>query len=136
MCQCRHKTPAILPVLPIRAAVNLGGDAVGFYIFPFHTALSALLRSWNPFRFLRRRIDRVPLLSILPAMLSSNPVPAPATRLRHRRADYHRHKIEADPVYAQVVLDSRKQWRAEHADYQKIYWRTHPEAAERKPSAR
>src|ERR1035438_10231441 len=58
MCQCRHKTPAILPVVPIRAAVNLGGDAVGFYIFPFHTALSGLLRSWNPFRFLRRRIDR------------------------------------------------------------------------------
>jgi hypothetical protein len=21
-----------------------------------------------------------------------------------------------------VVLDSRKQWRAEHADYQKTYW--------------
>ena len=34
-------------------------------------------------------------------------------------------------MYAQVVLDSRKQWRAEHADYQKTYWRTHPEAAER-----
>jgi hypothetical protein len=30
-----------------------------------------------------------------------------------------------------VVLDSRKQWRAEHADYQKTYWRTHPEAAQR-----
>jgi hypothetical protein len=28
-CQCRDKTPAILPTLPIRAAVNLGGDAVG-----------------------------------------------------------------------------------------------------------
>ena len=28
-CQCRDKTPAILPVLPIRAAVSLGGDAVG-----------------------------------------------------------------------------------------------------------
>jgi len=41
---------------------------------------------------------------------------------RHRRADYHRRKIRADPVYAQVVLDSRKQWRAEHADYQKTYW--------------
>ena len=27
-CQCRYKTPAILPTLPIRAAVNLGGDAV------------------------------------------------------------------------------------------------------------
>jgi hypothetical protein len=50
---------------------------------------------------------------------------------RHRRADYHRGKIHADPVYAQVVLDSRKQWRTEHADYQKTYWRTHPEAAER-----
>ena len=50
---------------------------------------------------------------------------------RHRRADYHRRKIQSDPVYAQVVLDSRKQWRAEHADYQKTYWRTHPEAAQR-----
>ena len=49
---------------------------------------------------------------------------------RHRRADYHRRKIQSDPVYAQVVLDSRKQWRAEHADYQKTYWRNHPEAAE------
>jgi hypothetical protein len=28
-CQCRDKTPAILPILPIRAAVSLGGDAVG-----------------------------------------------------------------------------------------------------------
>jgi hypothetical protein len=34
-------------------------------------------------------------------------------------------------VYAQVIQDSRKQWRAEHADYQKTYWRTHPEAADR-----
>ena len=50
---------------------------------------------------------------------------------RHRRADYYRRKIQADPVYAQVVLDSRKQWRAQHADYQKTYWRMHPEAAER-----
>jgi hypothetical protein len=29
ICQCRDKTPAILPTLPICAAVNLGGDAVG-----------------------------------------------------------------------------------------------------------
>ncbi len=48
---------------------------------------------------------------------------------RHRRADYHRLKIQTNPVYAQVVQDSRKQWRDEHADYQKTYWRTHPEAA-------
>ena len=50
---------------------------------------------------------------------------------RRRRADYHRQKIRTDPLYAQVVQDSRKQWRSEHADYQKTYWQTHPEAAER-----
>ena len=50
---------------------------------------------------------------------------------RHRRTDYHRKKIQTDPVYAQVVQDSRKQWREEHADYQKTYWRTRPEAATR-----
>jgi len=27
-CQCRHKTPAELPTLPIGAALSLGGDAV------------------------------------------------------------------------------------------------------------
>jgi hypothetical protein len=30
-----------------------------------------------------------------------------------------------------VVRDSRQQWQTEHADYQKAYWQTHPEAAER-----
>jgi hypothetical protein len=30
-----------------------------------------------------------------------------------------------------VVRDSRRQWQAEHADYQKAYWKSHPEAAER-----
>jgi hypothetical protein len=50
---------------------------------------------------------------------------------RRRRADYHRQKIRTDPLYAQVVRDSRRQWQAEHADYQKTYWQTHPESAER-----
>jgi len=50
---------------------------------------------------------------------------------RRRRADYHRRKIESDPVYADVVKDSRKIWREEHPGYQKVYWQTHPEAAER-----
>jgi hypothetical protein len=50
---------------------------------------------------------------------------------RQRRADYHRQKIRTDPLYAQVVRDSRKQWRAEHAGYQKNYWQSHPETAER-----
>jgi hypothetical protein len=50
---------------------------------------------------------------------------------KRRRADYHRQKIRTDPLYAQVVRDSRRQWQAEHADYQKAYWQTHPEAAQR-----
>jgi hypothetical protein len=50
---------------------------------------------------------------------------------RQRRADYHRRKIQTDPVYAQVVQDSQKQWRDEHAGYQKTYWRTHLKAAAR-----
>lgn len=49
---------------------------------------------------------------------------------RRRRSDYHRQKIRTDPLYAQVVRDSRRQWQAEHADYQKTYWQTHSEAAE------
>ena len=50
---------------------------------------------------------------------------------RQRRADYHRQKVRTDPLYAQVARDSRKQWQAEHAGYQKNYWQSHPEAAER-----
>jgi hypothetical protein len=50
---------------------------------------------------------------------------------RRRRADYHRQKIRTDLLYAQVVKDSRDKWRSEHADYQKTYWQTHSEAAER-----
>ena len=49
---------------------------------------------------------------------------------RRRRADYHRRKIETDPEYAQIVRDSRKKWRAAHADYQKNYRQDHPAAAE------
>jgi hypothetical protein len=50
---------------------------------------------------------------------------------RQRRAEYHRHKIETDPEYAQVVRDSRQKWRAAHPDYQKSYRQTHTEAADR-----
>jgi hypothetical protein len=50
---------------------------------------------------------------------------------RRRRADYHRTKQATDAEYAQVVRDSRKKWRQANPDYQKRYWRTHPEAAER-----
>jgi len=49
---------------------------------------------------------------------------------RRRRRDYHRRKIEADPVYAQVVRDSRRKWCQAHPDYQKNYWQTHPQAAQ------
>lgn len=50
---------------------------------------------------------------------------------RQRRADYHRHRIETDPEYAQVVRDSRDKWRRAHPDYQEQYWRAHPQQAER-----
>lgn len=50
---------------------------------------------------------------------------------RQRRAEYHRRKISADPLYAQVVRDSRRKWRAAHPDYQKAYRKSHEAAAER-----
>ena len=50
---------------------------------------------------------------------------------RRRRAEYHRRKIEDDPVYAGVVSDSRKKWREAHTDYQKAYRLSHKAAAER-----
>ena len=48
-----------------------------------------------------------------------------------RRNDYRRNKRRTDPVYAQVVSDSRQKWRAAHPDYQKTYRQSHPEAAAR-----
>jgi hypothetical protein len=50
---------------------------------------------------------------------------------RLRRAEYHRRKIETDPVYAGVVNDSRKKWREAHPDYQKAYRLSHEGAVER-----
>ncbi len=50
---------------------------------------------------------------------------------RQRRAEYHRRKIEADPVYAGVVNDSRKKWREAHPEYQKTYRLAHEAAVER-----
>lgn len=50
---------------------------------------------------------------------------------RQRRAEYHRRKIDTDPVYAQVVADSQKKWRAAHSDYQKTYRQSHAAAVER-----
>ena len=50
---------------------------------------------------------------------------------RRRRADYHRQRIAADPVYAEIVRDSRRKWRDEHPDYQKTYRQTHPAAVVR-----
>jgi hypothetical protein len=50
---------------------------------------------------------------------------------RGRRRDYHRNKIRSDPLYAQVVRESRKKWRDAHPGYQKGYWQTHSKEAER-----
>jgi len=50
---------------------------------------------------------------------------------QQRQRDYHHQKIRCDPLYAQVVQESRKKWREAHPGYQKQYWQTHPQAAER-----
>lgn len=46
---------------------------------------------------------------------------------RQRRAQYHRKKLETDPVYRQVVRESQKQWWDEHPGYQKQRRRQRPE---------
>jgi hypothetical protein len=48
-----------------------------------------------------------------------------------RRNEYRRNKRRSDPVYAEVVRDSRQKWRQTHPDYQKSYRQSHPEAASR-----
>ncbi len=50
---------------------------------------------------------------------------------RHQRRDYHRRKIETDPVYRQVCRDSQQKWRACHLDYPRQYRQSHPESVER-----
>ena len=50
---------------------------------------------------------------------------------RQRRRDYHRSKMRSDPLYAQVVCESRQKWRDAHPGYQKQYRQTHPQAVER-----
>ena len=48
-----------------------------------------------------------------------------------RRSEYRRRKRRTDPEYAEGVRDSRRKWRDAHPDYQKSYWRTHPDSATR-----
>ena len=47
---------------------------------------------------------------------------------RRRRTDYHRKKLATDAEYHQVALESQKQWRDEHPDYQKERRRQNPQA--------
>lgn len=53
----------------------------------------------------------------------------PQCRQQQRRA-YHRRKIRSDPVYAEVVRDSRRKWREAHPNYQQQYRHDHPQAVE------
>jgi hypothetical protein len=50
---------------------------------------------------------------------------------RQRRREYHQQKIRSDPLYAQVVRESDQKWHEAHPGYQKHYWKSHPQAAER-----
>jgi hypothetical protein len=48
-----------------------------------------------------------------------------------RKAESHRVRKVADPVYAEVCRDAQRQWREANPDYQRQYRATHPDAAER-----
>ncbi len=50
---------------------------------------------------------------------------------RRRRAEYHRWKRHADPVYRQVCRDSQKKWWDAHPTYKREYRQRHPDAVER-----
>ena len=54
-----------------------------------------------------------------------------ACDMRRRRRDYHHEKIRSDPLYAQVVQESRKKWRDAHPHYQQQYRERHAQAVER-----
>lgn len=47
-----------------------------------------------------------------------------------RRTDYHRRKLQSDPLYRQVVSDSRRKWREAHPEYSRHYRQQHPASAE------
>jgi hypothetical protein len=50
---------------------------------------------------------------------------------QRRKTEYHRQKVQTDPVYAEVVRDSQKKWREAHPEYSKQYRQTHPDTTER-----
>ena len=54
---------------------------------------------------------------------------------RQHRRDYHRRKIETDPVYHQVCRDSQQKWRARYPDCPRQYRETHPGSVERNRQA-
>jgi hypothetical protein len=44
---------------------------------------------------------------------------------RRRRTDYHRQKLNNDPLYQAQCRDSQQQWREQHPDYMPNYRRMH-----------
>ena len=40
---------------------------------------------------------------------------------RRRRTEYHRKKIEQDPIYREQCRDSQRKWREQNPDYMKKY---------------
>lgn len=39
---------------------------------------------------------------------------------RRRRKDYHQRKIQTDPEYRQICLESQQKWRTHHPDYPSV----------------
>ena len=50
---------------------------------------------------------------------------------RQRRTDYHRRRVDSDPEYRQVCLESCRKWRAENRDYWRRYRETNAGATDR-----
>ena len=49
---------------------------------------------------------------------------------QRRKREYHRRKLETDPVYRETCRDSRLKWRERNPDYQRRYRIKHPEYVE------
>jgi len=50
-----------------------------------------------------------------------------------RRTEYHRKKLEEDPIYREQCRDSQRKWREQNPDYMKTYLSKHRQDNQRNP---
>ena len=54
---------------------------------------------------------------------------------RRRRTDYHRRKLEEDPIYREQCRDSQRKWRDRNPEYMKTYLSKHRKDKQLDPQA-